>query len=899
MPDWKPYLHTRLDRLRVSPAREREIIEELSQHLDERYQEMLAAGSSPERARQAAVEELQEPHVLPSSMRSLHQANTPMPITPGGPPRALLADLWQDLRYAVRVLRKQPGFAAAAILTLALGIGANSAMFALVDATLLRPLPFPQPDRLVKVWEQTPSAASSLVSPLNLRDWHTRSRSFDVIAGYVPNVGGMVMAGADGNAETVPRQWVTAGIFDALGIQPVAGRTFLPSDDVNRARVVVIGEGFWRTRFNADPGIVGREVRLDGDMFTIVGVVPKEAEVLGRTSMWALRTMQGLPPRVRGAYALHAIGRMKAGVSVEAAQSDLAAVAAGLAEEFPQTNKGRSTRVEPLAAAVFGSELRQSALLFLGVVGFVLLICCGNVANLLLTRATVRRREFAIRSALGADRPRVIRQLLVESLVLAGIGGALGAGVGAVILAAAPAVLPNDLMPPGVSLAFDARIVAFCAAAALLVGCLFGLAPAWQAASTSATRGMADGRTTTGAGGRIRALLVIGEVATAVVLLFGAGLLLRTLLALDGVDRGYRADSVLTMIVDPIDSQYPGDAMVRFYEDVRQEVLAAPGVRAAAWASTLPMGDSYAGSIAFEPVGAAAGLQSQRPLADYQIVSPDYFATVDLPLVDGRGFDNRDVGTSTPVCIVNEAIVRKYLQGRSPIGMRLALRSADGPGGEPQIREIVGVARQVRSRPDETEDMLQVYVPLAQSPIGDIFLLATPVSGRADVLAAAVRGAIGRIDRSQLVSVRDVVTLDGVTREATSRYRFRAVLVIAFAGLALLLAMIGLFGTVAFTVQQRVREFGVRRALGATSSDVLRLVAASAVRVIGTGTVLGAGLAVVAGRLLTTMLFGVEPLDPLTFVGVLAVLGLTAVAALAAPAWRATRVDPVVALRTD
>jgi putative ABC transport system permease protein len=900
MPDWTPHLRRRLDRLRVSPVREREIVEELSQHLDERYDEFLAAGLSAPDAERAAIAELQEPDVLASSMRTLQQANVVPATPPGAPGRFLLRDLWHDLRHAGRVLRKQPGFATAAVVTLALGIGANSAMFALVDATLLNPLPFPNPERLVKLWERTDATARSPVSPLNLLDWQQRSRSFEIVAGYIPNVASMVMAGADGTAETVSRQWVTSGIFDALGITPVAGRTFLPTDDTGRARVVVLGEGFWRTRFNADRSIVGREVKLDGDNYTIVGVVPRQAEVLGRSSIWAMRPLHGLPPRARGAYALHVVGRLKPGIAPEAAESDLAAVAETLAQEFPQTNKGRSAALEPLAAAVVGPDLRQSALLFLGVVGFVLLICCGNVANLLLTRATVRRREFAIRSALGADRPRLVRQLLTESLVLAAIGGALGVGVGAMILAAAPALLPNDLMPPGVGLSFDRRIVAFCAAAALFVGCLFGVAPALQATSVAFQRSMGDGRTTTGGGSRIRALLVIGEVATAVVLLFGAGLLLRTLLALDRVDPGYRADSVLTMIVDPLGSQYPTtEALLKFYEDVRQEVVAAPGVRSAAWATTLPMGPSDAGSIAFEAVGEAPVEQSQRPIADYQVVSPGYFSTVDLPLVAGRSFEDRDTGTSVPVCIVNEALVRKHLQGRSPIGMRLRLLSTDGQGGEPEVREIVGVARQVRGRPDETEDLLQVYVPLAQSPIGDIFLLVTSTSGRADALVSSVRGAIGRIDRAQLVSVRDIMTLEDVTRDATSRHRFRAVLVIAFAGLALLLAMIGLFGTVAFTVQQRVREFGVRRALGATTGDVLRLVAGSAFFVLGTGTVIGLALSVVAGRLLTTMLFGVAPVDPLTFVGVMVILALTAVASLAAPAWRATRVNPVVALRTD
>ena len=905
MPDrsaWTEDLRRRLATVRVSPEREREIIEELSLHLDQRYEELLAAGATEAEARRVAIEELQEPEVLANWMRPLRQANSPAPLVAGAPRRFLLGDLWQDLRYAARMLRKAPGFSAAAILTLALGIGANSAIFALVDATLLRPLPFPHPHRLVMVYERSESSSRSPVSPLNLADWNSRSRSFDVIAGYVPNVGGMVMSGADGTAQTVPRQWVTAGIFDALGIKAVVGRTFVEADDIQRANVVVLGEAFWRSRFNGDQGIVGRDIRLDGEPFTVVGVVPKEAELLGRSSMWAVRPIQGLPPAVRGFYGLRAIGRMKPGVTLQAARSDLEAVASALAQEFPKTNHGRSTALERLDVAVVGTELRQSAILFLGVVGFVLLICCGNVANLLLTRATVRRRELAVRSALGADRRRVIRQLLTESLLISVIGTGLGMALGAMILAAAPALIPTDLMPSGVTLTFDSRVVIFCAATAVFVGCLFGLAPAWQATAFSSAQVIAadDGRTTTGGGSRLRALLVVAEVATAVVLLFGGGLLLRTLLELENVDRGYQADSVLTMIVDPLGSSYPTpQSMLQFYESVEREVAGSPGVRSVAWASTLPMGPSYEGNTFFEIAGADPVEESQRPVADYQIVSPGYFSTVELPLVAGRGFDSRDSLEGVPVCLVNEAFVRRHLQGRDPIGVRLTLRPADSPQADAVVRDIVGVVRQVKSRPDETEELLQIYIPLAQDTIGDIYMVVTPVSGPADALASTVRAAIGRVDTEQLVSVRDIMTLEDVARDATSRHRFRAVLVMAFAGLALLLAMIGLFGVLSYTVQQRIREFGVRRALGATPGDVLRLVAGSAARVIGLGAVVGLALAALSSQLIVSMLFGVQPLDPVTFASVVFVLVITAALSIAAPAWRAIRVDPVVALRTE
>ncbi|RPI23308.1 MAG: FtsX-like permease family protein, partial [Acidobacteria bacterium] len=579
----------------------------------------------------------------------------------------------------------------------------------------------------------------------------------------------------------------------------------------------------------------------------------------------------------------------------------MAAVAEQLAREFPATNKGRGVTLEPLHDAVIGSELRLTSMLFLSVVGVVLLICCANVANLLLARATVRTRELAIRSALGAGRRRVIRQLLTESLVLSTVGGAFGLGVGAGILRSAPSVIPQELLPGAVTLAFDMRVVAFCVAATLLVGLLFGLAPAWQAIRLSSAQALAsDSRTTTGHGGGVRNLLVVGEVATAVVLLFGAGLLLRTLLAVDNVDRGYRAGQVLTMMVDTLGSRYPTPAsLVYFFEAIESEIRALPGVRSVGWASTLPLGPSDAGQTFFEIVGDPPPEESQRPTADYQIVSPTYFQTLDLPVLAGRAFNDRDTRDSVPVCIVNEAFVRRYLRGRSPVGLRVSLRSTGSAQANPRVKEIVGVARQVKGRPDETEDFVQIYIPLVQSLRDDIYLLVRPSSGPAEALAPAVRRAIARVDREQLVSVRDVMTLEDVAWEATARHRFRAVLVVTFAGLALVLAMVGVFGMLAYSVQQRVRELGVRRALGATTSEILRLVVGRAVGVIAIGAAVGLVLSTVLGRLLATMLFGVQPLDPITFVAVTIVLAVAAALSAAGPAWRATRIDPAAALRSE
>jgi putative ABC transport system permease protein len=810
-------------------------------------------------------------------------------------------ELRDDVKFALRQLRRAPAFACIAAITLALGIGANSAIFALVDATLLRPLPFPDPERLVMIWERTDASPRDAVSPLDLVDWNHRNRTFDRIAGFVPSVGGMVMAGADGSAETVPRQWVTAGIFDALGVKAIVGRTFLPSDDSRRAHVVVLSEAFWHARFNADPTVVGRAIRLDGSPYTVVGVVPNESQLIGRTSIWAMVSIQGAPPEARNAYMLQAIGRLSRGVTLEAAAADMTAVATALAHEFPKTNKGRGVALEPLHEAVIGSDLRLTSMLFLGVVGFVLLICCANVANLLLARATVRTRELAIRSALGAGRRRVVRQLLTESLVLSTIGGVLGVAVGAAIVSSAPSVIPDGLLPGAVTLTFDLRVVAFCAGAALLVGLLFGLAPAWQATELSSSQVIAShSRTVTGHGGRFRSLLVVGEVATAVLLLFGAGLLLRTLLALERVDRGYRADSVLTMMVDPLGSRYPTDAsLLQFFEAIEREVTVLPGVRSMAWTTTLPLGASDGGQRSFEIAGDPPIDERQRPVANYEIVSPAYFRTLDLPVVAGRRFNDRDRADSVPVCMVNEAFVRRYLRGRSAIGQRVALRPVASAQTPSVVKEIVGVARQVKGRPDELEDLVQIYVPMAQNPVDDIYLVVRPTSGHAEGLASSVRAAIARVDKEQLVSVRGVMTLEDVAWDATVRHRFRAVMVMMFAGLALLLAMVGVFGILAYSVQQRVRDFAVRRALGATTSDVLRMVVASAVRVIASGAVIGLALSAVLSRLLATLLFGVQPLDLMTFACVTIVLILTTMLAIAGPAWRAARIDPAAALRSD
>lgn len=811
----------------------------------------------------------------------------------------MIDELRQDVGFALRQLRKNPAFTVVAAATLALGIGANSAIFALVDATLLRPLPYADGERLVTIWETSAATPRAFASPLNMVDWDARARSFEKIAGYIPGVGSMVMSGSDGNALTASRQWVTSGIFDVLGVKPIIGGSFTAEDERTRANVVMLSEGLWETRFNRDPSLVGQQIRLDGELFRVVGVMPRNFEILGRTSMWAMRSLANLPPRVRGAYQLQAVGRLKSGISIEAAQADLTAVAAGLARDYPEFNKERTVTLEPLRDTMIGADLKTTSMLFLGVVGFVLLICCGNVANLLLARATARTRELAVRAALGAGRRRIIRQLLTESVVLSLIGGALGVAVGAAILRVAPVVIPDGLLPAAVTLSFDARVIAFCALASLAVGIVFGVAPAWQAMSFSSPEVMgADTRTTTGGGGRLRNLFVVTEVATAVLLLFGAGLLLRTLAAVSSYDRGYRANSVLTMVVDPLGSSYPTpETLQQFFDQVEAEVRAVPGVADVGWSSGLPLGASVFGEyqMTFEIVGDAPLDDARKPTSGFQVASPTYFSAIDLPIVAGRNFDDRDRRGAPLVAIVNEAFARGL--GRDPLGLQVSYQPVDNPNAKPVIAQIVGVAKQVKQRPDETQDFVQLYVPLAQDLIGDVMLLVRSASGRAEALTPAVRAAISRVDRDQLVSVTDATTLEDVEWAATGRHRFRAVMVGAFAALAVLLAMVGVFGILAYSVQQRIRDFGVRRALGATTADVMQLVIRNAAALIGAGALAGLVLAGILSRLIGSLLFGVQPLDAATFALVVVVMAITGALAIAGPAWRAAKIDPAAVLR--
>jgi putative ABC transport system permease protein len=877
-----------------------EVDEELAFHIEMRTRELVEKGVDPRIAREMVLARLGDATRIKRTCIDLgRKRDRDMRLT------QWLEEFTDDVRFAFRQLKTSPGFALVAILTLALGIGANSAMFALADATLVQPLPFPEPHRLVVLSELFQGQPVRPVNPVDFVDWSERTNSFTAIAAVVR--GGGAIVGDDGVAEPIPGQAVTARFFDVLGVRPIAGRTFRDDDEGPAPDVVVLSEGFWRRRFGADPMLVGRATRFSGRTFTVIGIVPADFrfELPGTTSagpslMWTLLDRpQDRSPAQRYPHYLQVIGRLKPGVTLDAARADIGAVAAALAQEMPSSNKGHAATASPLRDRVIRTELRLTAILLLGVVGLVLLMCCANVANLLLARASARSREFAIRSALGAGRRRIVRQVLTESLVLAILGGLSGAAFGAAILRAAPSLIPPGLIPETVTVGFDGRVLTFCALAVLVVAVLYGLSPAWQIARTPPVQTMTnDGRSVTGSGAGVRRALATSQVAIAVFLLCGAGLLLRSLLVLDGVDSGSRADDLLTMVVGaggPGPGGSDPGSMSRRYEAYKREVEQVPGVRAVAWGTALPL-DGLWYTQAFQIDGDPPRPPADRDGAGYQIVSPSYTRLLGIPVREGRGLSEGDTADSPQVCLVDEEFVRRYLSGRTVLGTRISINAMVVP---PRAisREIVGVVGQVKDRPDEPEPQPHVYVPIAQNPWWSATMVVQPTDGPAEALTSGVRAALARVDRDQPATL--IRTLSAIGKQATARPRFRAVLIGTFAFLALVLAMVGVFGVLAYSVQQRTREFGVRIALGANASNVLGLVLGNAARVIGTGVVIGLALALAFAQSVASFLFGVEPRDPVTFASVGVVLVLTAIVACAVPALRAMQVDPAAAFRNE
>lgn len=777
---------------------------------------------------------------------------------------------------------------------LALGIGAMSAIFSVVDAVLIRPLPFNEPSKLVMLWENAPGNPRNRVSPLNFLDWHDQNRVFSALAAVS---GGSLTLQTKSGPEQLPGQSVTSEFFQLLEVRPIIGRTFAADEDRARADVVMISEGLWRSRFASDPRVVGSTLTLNGKPWLVIGVVPERFEILWRSELWTLFTVKRSPEQRRMHY-MQVLGRLRSDVSLEEARAGMTLIAKDLARISPETNKGWGVTIDPLRAVLVTHDLRVTTLVLAAVVAFVLLMACANVANLMLARSASRTREMAVRAALGASNPRLVRQLLTESVLLSAIGGLCGLLLAWAFIELAPAIIPPGTLPVGMPLTLDARVTTFAVIATLLTGLLFGLAPAWQVSRGSLTRALqTSGRSATSGNTTLLSAIAAAQIAVGVMIVAGALLLVRTLERLSQVDPGFHADRVLTMHVSlPLSRYTTPDKTLVFYQNVERELARLPGVRAAAFGGSLPLQGWDIGQ-GFEVVGEPPRSEAESPAAHYQIVGPRYFETLGIPLRLGRVFDERDTAAGPQVAIVNDEFVRQYMHGRPAVGVHLRVQAMDPGGPKPIEREIVGVIEQVKVEGlGERQNDVEIYVPITQNP-WYWASLAVRTSGDPTAMLPLVKVVIAKFDNQ--LAVTHVRTMEQVAHESISEPRFRARLLGAFATLALVLSAIGVFGVLAFSVAQRMREFGVRMALGAQTSDVLGLVLRRSARIAVVGIAAGVLGAVMLARSLSALLFGVLPLDPVTFVSAPALLALVAFAASGIPAMRAARTDPAVVLRQE
>jgi len=808
-----------------------------------------------------------------------------------------------DIRQAVRLIHKAPWFTAASVCVLGLGIGATTAIFSLVDAALLRPLPFRDAHQLVMIWERSAQNARNFVALATFADWRDSAKALSGVAATAGVVQIPIARGAEDLPESVPLESVTPSFFTVLGVTPLAGRAPDESNVYFPGRSdggVAISERLWRTRFAADPSIVGQTIRVGSPPrpVPIVGILPAAFQPLGTTDVWEVISVDGAGGG-RASRVLRVVGRMKPQTTLDRVRAELNVIARNIEQANPATNKGWGVTIEPMQASIVGPDLRATSLVLGGVVLFVLLLACANIANLILARGVGRTRELAVRAALGGTRFRIARQLLVECLFLGVLGGLVGVAIAWALLRAAPSIIPPQTLPSSIVLMLDWRLAAFASGITVITALLFGLAPAWQAARVSLVEAMnISGRGSSDRAGRVRQALAVVEIAIALLLMTGAGLLVRTLVSLNNVDAGYRADNVVTMSIRlpfrRLVTAMPGE-IEAYWRSIEREVASIPAVRVASLGYDLPLTGASI-NPPFEIVGRPATDPANRPSAHYQIIGPRYFEALDISLVAGRAFTERDSESAQQVCIVNDAFVRRFMAGQNPIGARIAI-AAPGLRAGMVNREIVGVVRQVKTRPDEAEGSnYDVYVPAAQSP----WVMANLIV-RADgdplQMVEQVKRAIARVDPTQAVS--QVRTMAQVAEQSTARPRLRAQLVVAFAVLATLLAAVGIFSVLMFMVQQRAREFSVRLAVGASASDLLRLVLGGGLKLTAIGVGIGAAASAALVRSLSTLLFGVPPLDPLTFV--VAPLALTAIAMLAclAPAIHALRADPIAALRAE
>lgn len=813
--------------------------------------------------------------------------------------------LLQDLRFGLRTMLKSRGFTLAAIATLALGIGANTAMFSVVYNVLLRPLPFPQADRLVSLEQMSTRHGAPVPSNFSYpdyRDTRERNRSFTDIAAY--NNSDYTLTGT-GEPIHVSTETVSAGFFDIVSVHPALGRGFAREEDAPGHHVIVLSNSLWMRQFHGDRAVLGRTVTLSGRSYTVIGVMPEgfQFPVLSHPiDLWITFSKMSEPDAPgdqpitdqRGAHFLQVIGRLKPGVSIEQATSDVNTIAGALAAQYPDENKYMTVvRLRPEVDYMVGESARPLKLLLIAV-GLVLLIACANVANLLLARSTARAKEIAIRSALGASTSRIVRQLMTESLALALAGAAVGTALAIWALSAIVKLYPANL-PRLQQVSIDVRVLLFTSGLALVSSVLFGLVPALRIARPQLAEAMQAGGRTSGSAqhNRLRSALVIAQTALGLMLLVGAGLLIRSLERLRHVDLGFNPEYILTAYFDLSQTRYNSDRQDQFYRELLRRLRTVPGVVAAGGAMPMPLNDddwSISFNLMDHPLPA-----SEQPSAGFFIASPGLFEALQIPLISGRLFDESDQRNGTQVMIINQAFAQKYFPNQDPLGHRIRIGAGDGKG-RPKERTVVGVVGNVRSQTLTENPRAAYYVPLSQmiwAPPGLVIRTAgDPLSAVQDV-----RNTLAGMDAE--APLFDVRSMDDLLALDLGQAKFQTLLLGAFAGIALLLTAVGLYGVMAYSVAQRTQEIGIRMALGASRSDVLRMVLQRGAIMTGAGLVGGIIGALAVTGFMEKMLFDTKPFDPLTIGAVSLILAATALLASYLPARRATKVDPLVTLRVE
>ena len=815
----------------------------------------------------------------------------------------------KDIRYAVRNLLNARAFTIIAVITLALGIGANTAMFSVVNAVLLRPLPFRDSQQLLALGEFNTDRgpADTFLASLSYPDFadiRARNHSFEEVSVYSDNESTVTGIGTPVHANV---ELVSANIFRLLGVQPSLGRGFLPEEDTAGHHVVILSDRFWHEHFDADPGAIGRSLTLNGRAFTIVGIAPRgfqfpiraEARDLWTTFSRYAETEDPKDTPIqaqRGNHSMLAIARLKPGVTVAQANADLSAIAHALASEYPNTNSHTGIRSRPEIDDMVG-DTRTALLILLASVGLVLLIACANVANLLLARSSARIREIAIRAALGATRVRIIRQLVTESLVLSLAGAALGVALASWALSGLLKLYPANL-PRAQAVSLDYRVLLFTAGLAIITGILFGLVPALQVSKPNLRDAMSEGGRTSTTGAkhnRIRSTLVVAETAIGVMLLIGAGLLMRSLHRLSNVDLGFNPKNVLTANFDLSEARYKADQMDRFVQDLLGRIRAMPGVVSAAGAVPLPLSDDHF-SVSFNMLDHPQP-QANQPSAGFYVVEPGFFETMQIPLVRGRTFDARDQRNSVPTMIINQSFALKYFPNEDPIGRKIQIGAGEGAArASYKTREVVGIVGDIRTSDLNIEPKPAYYIPLPQLMWGPPLLLIR-TTGPPQAITGELRKLVSSMDSES--PLYDIRTMEDYLALDLGRARFQTILLALFAGVALLLTAVGLYGVMAYAVTQRTHEIGVRMALGASRPDVLRMILQRGVVLTMSGIAIGVIGAIALASVIESLLYQIPPRDPVTYVVVCITLGSVALLASYIPALRATRVDPMFALRYE